>query len=98
MRVARWFYVHDATFPPHDTAGRPFHHPTLYAEIMRVVKKTPGLTGSEIASRVGKSKEYVAPLLWDLKRYGNAVRAEKVGFVRTPGLDEFAQTPDPHPG
>ncbi|MBI3859777.1 MAG: tyrosine-type recombinase/integrase [Thaumarchaeota archaeon] len=60
---------------------------------MSVIKENPGLTGSEIAAKLGKSKEYVVPRLWILKRYTQSVRIEKSGFVRTPGLDEFRKVP-----
>ncbi|MDV3278729.1 MAG: hypothetical protein LYZ69_09760 [Nitrososphaerales archaeon] len=93
MRVARWFYVKEPVFPAANSAGRPFHHPRTYAAVIEVVKENPGLTGSEIAARLGKSKEYVIPLLFHLKKYCEALRTESTGFFRTPGLEEFAQVP-----
>jgi hypothetical protein len=60
---------------------------------VEVVKGNPGLTGSELAVRLGKSKEYVVPLLFHLKKYCGALRTESTGFYRTPGLEEFAELP-----
>lgn len=55
---------------------------------MKVVEDHPGLTGGKIAAKLGKHKEAVVNLLWNLKKYCDAVRVEKSGFGRTPGLDD----------
>ena len=93
MKVARWFYVKEPVFPPKDCKGIPFHHPYMYAAITQVVKENPGLTGAEIAARLGKSKEYTLPLLFHLRKYTGALRTEITGFTRTPGLEEFSRVP-----
>jgi biotin operon repressor len=93
MKIARWYYVKDPDQPKANGAGTPFHHPRMYAEIARAVGENPRLTGSEIAALLGKSREYVSPLLFHLKRYGGALRTETAGFYRTSGLDELRQAP-----
>jgi hypothetical protein len=90
MQVARWYYVKEPIYPPENSQ---FHHPSMYQEILRVVKENHGLTGREITERVGKKHEYVTSLLWRLRKYTGAVRSEVVGYVVTPGLEEFARTP-----
>ena len=93
MKVARWYYVKEPELPTADGAGTPFHHPKMYAEIAKAVRENPGLTVSEISAILGKSREYVGPLLFHLKKYGGSLRTETTGFYRTPGLDEFKQVP-----
>jgi len=45
MKVARWSYVKEPVFPPEDVAGKPFHHPQMYASMVQVVRDTR-LTGA----------------------------------------------------
>ncbi|MGD0319753.1 MAG: tyrosine-type recombinase/integrase [Nitrososphaerales archaeon] len=94
MRIARWFYVKEPVFPP--LGGGPgdvFHNPSLIAGIIRVVRENPGLTGSEVALRVGKKEHYVVTMLWRLRKHTGALRTEVTGYERTPGLQEFRNVP-----
>jgi hypothetical protein len=55
MRISRWFYVKEPLFPLHDGGpGDQSHHPPMIAELLRMVKENPGLTGGEVAARMGK--------------------------------------------
>ena len=94
MRIARWFFVKEPVFPPHDGGpGDLFHNPSMMAEIIKVVRENPGLTGSEVAARLGKKDCYVVTLLWRLRKHTGALRTEVTGYERTPGLEEFRNVP-----
>jgi hypothetical protein len=94
LRIARWYFVKPPVFPPRDGGqGDQFHHPALIADILKLVRENPGLTGSEITGRLGKRDDYVVTMLWRLKKYTGALRIEVTGYERTPGLEEFKSVP-----
>jgi integrase len=91
--VNRWYYVKDPVFPEKDSNGKRFHFRSLYLDVVKVVKENPGLTGSEIAQKLGRPAHSVTPLLWNLRKYCGAVEFKKHGFIRIPGLEQFTRVP-----
>jgi integrase len=89
--VARWYYKCDPILPEFDNAGRRFHKRQIYYDLSKLVKENPGLTGGQIALKLGRPVSQVTPFLWNLRKYCNALEVERTGFIRTPGLEEFLQ-------
>ena len=54
MIVARWFYRCDPVLPEFDNAGRRFHKRQIYYNLAKLVKENPGLTGGQIALKLGR--------------------------------------------
>jgi hypothetical protein len=51
--VTRWFFKCEPTFPEFDNAGKHFNRRQIYHDILKVVKENPGLTGNQIALKMG---------------------------------------------
>ena len=58
--------------PQTNGAGASFHLLKAYAEIARMVRENPGLTGSEMAALPGNSRECVGSLRFHFKKSGQA--------------------------
>jgi hypothetical protein len=93
MQVNRWYYLKEPVFPETDSGGKHFKRRKIYDEILQVVKESPGLTGAEIALRLGRPYRNFSTFLFNLERYCGAVEGRKDTFFRTPGLYEFSQHP-----
>ncbi len=91
MIVARWFYKCDPILSEFDNTGHRFHKPQINYDLAKLVKENPGLTGGQIALKLGRPVSQVTPFLWNLREYCNALDVERSGFIRTPGFEEFLQ-------
>ncbi|MDG6920952.1 MAG: hypothetical protein JRN59_05425 [Nitrososphaerota archaeon] len=90
LRTSRWFYVQEPDWPPGPRRRNSWYRKrVLYAEIIRIVKDSPGIPTGEVARQLGRPYDYISPLLFHLKHFG-ALRYEPVGVERTDGLAAFA--------
>ena len=79
--------------PRGSTTATPwFKKRTLYSEIIKTVRKNPGISTSEAAGKPGKSYYYISPLLFHLRNIGS-LRYEQVGCERINGLEAFSRMP-----
>ena len=59
LRTSRWFYVQEPDWPPGPRRRNSWYRKrVLYAEIIRIVKDSPGISTGEVARQLGR------PRLW----------------------------------